>query len=525
VPLPARIGRYRILGLLGRGAMGVVYRGRDDGLDRDVAVKVMALADETAEGHERFLREARSAARLQHPNIVTLYELGEHAGAPFMAMELMEGLDIQQAIASGRRPEPRASLAIVLQVLAGLGHAHEHGVVHRDVKPSNVFLPRGRPAKVMDFGVARVAGGTTAAGVVVGTPNYMAPEQVRTGLVDGRSDLFSVGLILFELITGEKAYRADNVVSLLYKIAHEDPPLGELPEGPHWEKARQTVKRALARDPEDRYPDARAMAADLSRALVDLGGSPHGILTADHGVVPPPPPDPTVALTMARPAAPSAPSAPVEPSRRMAWALLAVAAAALLGGAFLFVHLRTPDEEPRAARSPAAPGPASPAPGTPAPVIAVPTTTLGTPPPVAVSAVAPPPSARSPSPLSASPSPATPPSSRPVSPTTTPSPAGPGRGGDDAARLERANDLFDRGRFAAALAEARAVLARNPGNAEARTLVEDAEAAVVVEDRIKKAREALKKGDREKALQEVRAGLVVAPSDARLLALFKEATR
>jgi eukaryotic-like serine/threonine-protein kinase len=510
VALPARIGRYRILGLLGRGAMGVVYRGRDDGLDRDVAVKVMALVDETAEGHERFLREARSAARLQHPNIVTLYELGEHDGAPFMAMELMEGIDLQHAIASGKRPDPRASLAIVIQVLAGLGHAHEHGIVHRDVKPSNVFLPRRRSAKVMDFGVARVAGGTTAAGVVVGTPNYMSPEQVRTGLVDGRSDLFSVGLILYELVTGEKVYRADNVVSLLYKIAHEEPPLAALPAGPQWEGLRKVVARALVREPEDRYPDARAMAADLGHALVDLGGSAHGVSTADHGVLIPRAPEPTAALPVA--ARRPVPAAPVESSRRMAWALLAAGTLALLGGLGLFLYLWTPRDGPVAVQSPAPPNPVAPrvsassgpaAPsrvlGTPMPAITPPTPVPATPPPAQASASAPPPTAASP-----------------------PPPAGPGA---DAARLERANDLFDRGRYAAALAEARTVLARNPGNAEARTLVEDAEAAIVVEDRIKKARDALRKGDREKALQEVRAGLVVAPSDARLLALFKEATR
>ena len=502
--LPARIGRYRILGLLGRGAMGVVYRGRDEGLDRDVAVKVMALVDETAEGHERFLREARSAARLQHPNIVTLYELGEHDGAPFMAMELLEGIDLQHAIASGMRPDPRASLAIVIQVLAGLGHAHEHGVVHRDVKPSNVFLPRRRPAKVMDFGVARVAGGTTAAGVVVGTPNYMSPEQVRTGLVDGRSDLFSVGLILFELATGEKAYRADNVVSLLYKIAHEEPPLVALPAGPQWERLRKVVARALAREPEDRYPDARAMAADLGLALQDLGGSAHGVSTADHGVLVPRAPEATAALPVAGPAEAAA---PVEPSRRMAWVLLAVATVALLGGLGLFVHLRAPPEEPAAAPSPVA-----------SPVIAPPTAAPATPAPAPPSVSTTLPAAASPAPVSASVRP--PPAGEPNEAVAPPS-----RPGDDAVRLERANDLFDRGRFAAALAEARAVLARNPGNAEARTLVEDAEAAVVVEDRIKKARDALRKGDREKALQEVRAGLVVAPSDGRLLALFKEATR
>ena len=504
--LPPRIGRYRVLRLLGRGAMGVVYRARDDGLERDVALKVMAMGDATAEGRERFLREARSVARLQHPNIVIIYELGEHDGAPFMAMELLEGLDLQRAIAAGLRPDPRVTLPIVMQVLAGLGHAHEHGIVHRDVKPSNVFLPRGRPAKVMDFGVARLAAGTTAAGGMVGTPNYMSPEQVRTGLVDGRSDLFSAGLILYELVTGEKVYQADNVVSLLYKIAHEDPSLAELPAGPQWERVRAVVARALARQPEDRYPDARSMSDALGRALEDLGGAAPGhpvwdetVLMRKEGVEP-----------AAMPAEPAPP--PAEPSRRMAFMALAAAVAALIVGAALFVTLRPPSapEQPSIA-SPIPDASASTAPGPPSP-----------------SALPSPPSAL-PSPPAASPSP-------PPAPVL-PSPRAPSerslietgegepRPGADASRLERANDLFDRGRYAAALAEARAVLRRSPGNAEARTLVEDAEVALVVEERIKKAREALRRGDRDTALREARAGLAVAPSDARLLDLFKEATR
>ena len=246
--VPERIGRYQVLGELGQGAMGTVYRGRDEMLDRDVAVKVMSKGLADADARARFLREARAAAKLQHPNIVVIYELGEHEGAPFMALELLEGVDLQRAIDGGIRPDPRATLPVVLQLLAGLGHAHEHGIVHRDVKPSNVFLPFGRPAKIMDFGVARLAGlGTTTAGVVVGTPNYMSPEQVAAGELDGRSDLFSAGLILYELVTGEKAFQADSLVSIMYKILHEAPDLGLIPDGRQWERLRAVLARALAR--------------------------------------------------------------------------------------------------------------------------------------------------------------------------------------------------------------------------------------------------------------------------------------
>ncbi|HSD26994.1 MAG TPA: serine/threonine-protein kinase, partial [Vicinamibacteria bacterium] len=280
--VPERIGRYQILGELGQGAMGTVYRGRDEALDRQVAVKVMSRGLADPDARARFLREAKAAARLQHPNIVVIYELGEHEGAPFMALELLEGVDLQRAIDSGIRPDPRATLPVVLQLLAGLGHAHEHGIVHRDVKPSNVFLPFGRPAKIMDFGVARLAGaGMTTSGVVVGTANYMSPEQASAGEIDGRSDLFSAGLILYELVTGEKAYKADSIVAMIYKITHEPPDLSLIPEGREWERFRAVLTRALARKAADRYPDARAMSAELAQALVDLGGTVDGAAPAD----------------------------------------------------------------------------------------------------------------------------------------------------------------------------------------------------------------------------------------------------
>ncbi len=284
---PSNIGRYRILGLLGQGAMGIVYRGRDDALERDVAIKVMSatvLADQ--EARDRFVKEARAAARLQHPNIVTIYELGQHEGLPFMALELLEGMDLQRTIEAGIRPDPKLTLPIVLQLLAGLGHAHEHGIIHRDVKPSNVFLPHGRPIKIMDFGVARVGGaGMATQGMVVGTPTYMSPEQVKGGHLDGRSDLFSAGLILYELVTGEKCLRGTTVVELLYKVVHEDRDLSSLPDEPGWEALREVLRRALRRDPDERYADARAMIQDLQRALVQLGSSGDWAHASDLGLI------------------------------------------------------------------------------------------------------------------------------------------------------------------------------------------------------------------------------------------------
>jgi serine/threonine-protein kinase len=234
VTLPPQIGRYRILERLGQGAMGVVYRGRDEALDRDVAVKVMLAEAGDEASRARFEREARAAAKLQHPHIVTVYEMGEHDGAPFIAMELLEGQDLQRAMHARAVADPAVAVPIALQVLEGLGHAHDRGIVHRDVKPSNVFLLEGRHAKILDFGVARLGEAMTVAGHVVGTPDYMSPEQVRAEPVDGRSDLFSAALILYEMVSGTKPYRPGSVMSVLYQIAHEDADLSRIPASVEW---------------------------------------------------------------------------------------------------------------------------------------------------------------------------------------------------------------------------------------------------------------------------------------------------
>jgi serine/threonine-protein kinase len=525
--VPERIGRYLVTGDLGQGAMGTVYRGRDDSLDRDVAIKVMSRGLADAGARARFLREARAAAKLQHPNIIVIYELGEHEGAPFMALELLEGVDLQRAIDGGIRPDPRATLPVVLQVLAGLGHAHVNGIVHRDVKPSNVFLPFGRPAKIMDFGVARLSGlGTTTSGVVTGTPNYMSPEQVQAGDVDGRSDLFSAGLILYELVTGEKAFQADSVVALMYKIVHEAPDLGLIPGGPQWARLRAVLERALARRPSDRYPDAAAMSADLALALEDLGGKADGAAPADQALlVRPkpavrPPPAPAEAATRPPETAAASVSAPVTArgSRRGA-VVLAAATAAVVGlGAWLVWRppWRASDVSPPPAPGPAASASAAvPAPAS-TPPSAEPVRTAG-------------PSSRSETtPLASSPAPA-PPVTEAASPppetppaTPTPEPA-PGLGAE--ARLVRARDFLDRGRYPEALAEARAVLEASPTNAQAAALAQQAEAELVIEDCLRNAREALRTGDRDRALEEVRRGFLVRKNDPRLLAMHREAVQ
>jgi eukaryotic-like serine/threonine-protein kinase len=523
--VPARIGRYQVLAELGQGAMGTVYRARDEGLDRDVAVKVMSKGLADADGRARFLREARAAARLQHPNIVVIYELGEHEGAPFMVLELLEGIDLQRAIDGGIRPDPRATLPVVLQLLAGLGHAHEHGIVHRDVKPSNVFLPRGRPAKIMDFGVARLLGlGTTTTGVVVGTPNYMSPEQVAAGEIDGRSDLFSAGLILYELVTGEKAFRADSLVSLMYKILHEAPDLGLIPAGREWGRLRAVLERALSREASGRYPDARAMSVDLGLALADLGGTLDWSAPADQALLVRSKPalrgDPT--LEAPRPATGSArpiasplwpeqeqPSPPAERAGGRRHALSAglggIAVVALIAGGTWAWRRPAARELPPAPSASLVPSPAAPH-EVPAPA---PTATASTPAP------APPAPSLSPS---STPAPMAP------SPGPTPPPAvgtaAPGSSVEE--RLQRAEDAVARGRWAEALGEARAVLAADPRNARATLLAQRAEEEQVIEECLKDARAALKEGDRDRAESEVRRGFMVRKNDPRLLALFRE---
>ncbi len=504
--VPERIGRYQIVGELGQGAMGTVYRGRDEMLDRDVAVKVMSKGLADADARARFLREARAAAKLQHPNIVVIYELGEHEGAPFMALELLEGVDLQRAIDSGIRPDPRATLPVVLQLLAGLGHAHEHGIVHRDMKPSNAFLPFGRPAKIMDFGVARLAGlGTTIAGVVVGTPNYMSPEQVSAGEIDGRSDLFSAGLILYELVTGEKAFKADSVVSIMYKILHEAPDLALIPEGHQWERLRAVLARALARRAEDRYPDARAMSADVGQALSDLGGTADWTAPADQALLVRPRRTlrSVPAIEASRPAAPPAtahartgPSPDAAPTRRSPLAAgLGVAAlvALVATGSWLW---KRPASTTATPTPPPLPSPTAAASAeAPAPTL-LPTATAA---PAATLA-----------PTAARPAP---------TPMATPA-AAPGLGAE--ARLLRADDLVRRGRWAEALAEARAVLDAQPTNPRATALAQQAEAEMVIDECLRNARAALQEGDRERALDEVRRGFLIRKNDPRLLAMHRE---
>jgi serine/threonine-protein kinase len=266
--LPERIGKYDVVRLLGKGAMGVVYQACDPFLERDVALKVMLpqIADDPEQKH-RFEREARAVARMTHPNVVTIFDLGYHSdGSPYIAMELLKGRDLLQALRDGAPLASPRKLAIILQILEAVGHAHQAGIVHRDIKPANTFLNDDGMVKIMDFGVARfTAASMTATGIVVGTANYMSPEQVNGARVDGRADLFSVGCMLYELVLGRRPFESETLMSTLWRIVHEPPAL-ELPAGSEWEGLLPVLRRALAKQPEERYQTA----GELSAALRDF---------------------------------------------------------------------------------------------------------------------------------------------------------------------------------------------------------------------------------------------------------------
>jgi tRNA A-37 threonylcarbamoyl transferase component Bud32/tetratricopeptide (TPR) repeat protein len=267
--LTGRIGKYEIVKPLGKGAMGIVYLAHDTILERDVALKVMVsnIADDP-ELLERFKREAKAVAKMTHPNVVNVFDLGAHTdGSPFIAMELLKGQDLQKAMRGPTLSLDR-KLAIIVQVLAGLAHAHEAGIVHRDIKPANIFINHDGTVKIMDFGVARLTTASmTGTGNIVGTADYMSPEQVKGARVDGRSDLFSVGCMLFELLAGQRPFHSDNLMAIFYKITHEEANFGLIPDQSEYRELMPILKKALSKTLEERYQTAYEFATDLREYL------------------------------------------------------------------------------------------------------------------------------------------------------------------------------------------------------------------------------------------------------------------
>jgi hypothetical protein len=265
-----RIGRYVITGRIGRGGMGMVYRGLDEALEREVAIKTLvAEGSGDPDSRRRFEVEAKAAARLQHPNIITVFELAEDRGVQYIAMEMLPGADLEALLRSGEEMPLVEKLDVIAQVCRGLAYAHERGIVHRDIKPSNIRLLEDGTAKIMDFGIAKL-GGThlTKTGMMVGTVHYMSPEQVRGKHLDGRSDVFSVGVILYQLLAGQRPFQGEGATQVLYKIVNDEPPPPDLSAlGNVGAMLLPILSRALAKDRESRYPTADALADDLSAVL------------------------------------------------------------------------------------------------------------------------------------------------------------------------------------------------------------------------------------------------------------------
>jgi tRNA A-37 threonylcarbamoyl transferase component Bud32 len=268
--LTGRIGKYEIVRPLGKGAMGQVYVAHDLKLDRDVALKVMAaqIADDP-ELKARFEREAKAVGKMAHPNLVTVFDFDYHAdGSPYIAMELLRGQDLQKAVRQTPPMTVERKVAVIVQVLAGLAHAHQQSIIHRDIKPANIFIQDDGAVKIMDFGVARLSGHTmTADGNIVGTADYMSPEQVQGKPVDPRSDLFSVGCMLFELAAGRRPFHSDNLMAIFYKITHEEANFDLIPQGADYDALMPILKRALAKGSADRYQSAYEFAVDLREWL------------------------------------------------------------------------------------------------------------------------------------------------------------------------------------------------------------------------------------------------------------------
>jgi serine/threonine protein kinase len=259
------IGRYEIVEKLGQGGMGVVYCARDTLLERIVAVKVISAIEQNVELRERFFREARAAGKLSHKNIITIHDLGEHEGQPYLAMEYLEGQDLLARMAAPQRISLRRKVEIATEICEGLDYAHMHGVVHRDIKPANIYITGAGTVKILDFGLARlVTSELTRSNMMMGTINYMAPEQIRGERVDHRADIFSTAVVLYELLCGRRAFEAESFAATLYKILEEIPePLQQIDATLPPELIR-IVERGLAKPRDERYQHMSEMLVDLA---------------------------------------------------------------------------------------------------------------------------------------------------------------------------------------------------------------------------------------------------------------------
>ena len=345
--MPQTIGRYQVLESIGFGAMGAVYKAFDPLIKRTLAIKTIRLdiprqSPQYKSFIERFYHEARISGTLSHPNIVTLFDIGEEGGVPYLAMEFVEGETIASLLDKGMRFAPEKVIGLISQIASAVDYAHSRGVIHRDIKPSNLILYEGDRVKVTDFGIAKLVDAEmTQSGTLLGTPSYMSPEQAMGDKLDGRSDMFSLGVCAFEMLSGEQPFPGNNVTSILYKLVHVDPiePPNLEMHGLVPQKWHEVFSKVLAKRPDDRYQTATEFVQDLEFCLGSWFGAmgeetllePGGARVAatakttpplDDGatvslprvVAPPPPPVPetTEALPVMRDA--PAPAPPPRPA-------------------------------------------------------------------------------------------------------------------------------------------------------------------------------------------------------------------
>ena len=421
--VPQRLGKYEIRGTLGRGAMGVVYDGFDPQIARRVAIKSVPLPDnpdpDTEEEIARFRREAQAAGRLSHPNIVGVYDYGETSDVAYIVMEHVDGPTLKTLLDKKER-FPLDSIARVMgDLLAGLQFSHERGVVHRDIKPGNIMLTKGGQAKIADFGIARIEmSSMTQAGTMLGTPAYMSPEQFRGEVADARTDVYSAGVLLYQLLTGDRPFEG-GLTTIMHKVLNTDPPAPSQLASTAPAALDAVVRKAMAKRPEDRYASAAAFADALRAALAAPAKAPAAMADDDDSATlvrpatprpgPPAPPPPS---------APSSPPPAVAKSKAPLFAGVGVAALLVLGGAGWFFTRATPPPEQVAQVSPPTPmpptlpgptapetkpaatvapsladGQATPQPSTTAPATTTATEPPPTPPPVTPQPVTPPPPA------------------------------------------------------------------------------------------------------------------------------------
>ncbi len=272
------IGRYKIVGELGRGAMGVVYHAIDPNIGRHVAIKTIRLADATPEEREklqaRLFREARSAGMLSHPGIVTIYDMAQEGDMSYIAMEYVSGPSLESVMAAGQPVEPERLIRILEQTAAALDYAHGKGIVHRDIKPGNLMLGEGGQTKITDFGIAKITASDrlTQAGLIVGTPSYMSPEQVQGHAIDGRADQYSLSVLAYELLTGELPFSGEHLTTVVYKIVCEEPVPPLLLNATLGPQIESVLRRGLSKKPGARYENCTQLVSAMVTAFNNTKG-------------------------------------------------------------------------------------------------------------------------------------------------------------------------------------------------------------------------------------------------------------